>query len=108
MCLRLAEWGEAVTHQARIMWPNLPEGIEDRLADVWEPLVVVADLAGRDWPQRSRVAAVGLVADVREENDDGQAYERRAKAVDQRAALRGPEQVGEAMPVPGDEGKVPV
>jgi hypothetical protein len=30
--------------------PDLPEGIEDRAADCWEPLIAVADLAGREWP----------------------------------------------------------
>jgi hypothetical protein len=29
---------------------------EDRAADVWEPLVALADLAGGDWPARARQA----------------------------------------------------
>ncbi len=45
-----------------IMWPDMPSGIEDRNADVWEPLLAVADLAGSAWPDRARVAAVALVA----------------------------------------------
>jgi hypothetical protein len=44
-------------------WPDMPTGIEDRNADVWEALLAVADLAGGDWPTRARVAAVALVAD---------------------------------------------
>jgi len=43
-------------------WPEMPNGIEDRNADVWEALLSVADLAGGDWPSRARVAAVALVA----------------------------------------------
>ena len=39
----------------------MPDGIEDRNADVWEALLAVADLAGGDWPERARVAAVSLV-----------------------------------------------
>ena len=39
----------------------MPDGIEDRNADVWEPLLAVADLAGGDWPKRARDAAVTLV-----------------------------------------------
>ena len=27
-------------------WPFMPEGIQDRDADVWEPLLAVADLVG--------------------------------------------------------------
>ncbi|WP_310773598.1 DUF3631 domain-containing protein [Mycobacterium sp. Z3061] len=42
--------------------PVLPEGIEDRDADVWEPLLAVAELAGGHWPERARVAAVAAVA----------------------------------------------
>ena len=41
----------------------MPDGIEDRDADVWEPLLAVADAAGGTWPSRARVAAVALVAD---------------------------------------------
>jgi hypothetical protein len=47
----------------RIEWPELPAGIEDRKADVWEALLAVADLAGCDWPKRARRSAVADVAD---------------------------------------------
>jgi Protein of unknown function (DUF3631) len=43
------------------VWPDLPAGITDRNADVWEPLVAVADAAGGDWPERARVSAVTFV-----------------------------------------------
>ena len=43
----------------------MPPGIADRDADVWEPLLAVADAAGGDWPERARVAAVALVADAK-------------------------------------------
>ena len=42
--------------------PVLPKGIEDRDADVWEPLLAMAELAGGHWPERARVAAVAAVA----------------------------------------------
>ena len=42
--------------------PVLPNDIEDRDADVWEPLLAVAELAGGHWPERARVAAVAAVA----------------------------------------------
>ena len=42
--------------------PVLPKDIEDRDADVWEPLLAVAELAGGHWPERARVAAVAGVA----------------------------------------------
>jgi hypothetical protein len=42
-------------------WPEMPDGVEDRDADVWEALLSVADVAGGDWPKRGRCAAVTLV-----------------------------------------------
>ena len=41
--------------------PVLPKGIWNRDADVWEPLLTVAELAGGHWPERARVAAVAAV-----------------------------------------------
>jgi len=37
--------------------PDLPKELSDRAADVWEPLLAIADLAGGDWPDRARAAA---------------------------------------------------
>jgi hypothetical protein len=47
----------------------MPDGVEDRAADVWEALLAVANLAGGDWPDRARRSAVALVADA---SDRGQ------------------------------------
>ena len=46
--------------------PEMPAGVEDRNADVWEALLGVADLAGGDWPNLSRRAATELVKAARE------------------------------------------
>ena len=54
-------WTASVAQQAVDAWPEMPDGVEDRNADVWEALLAVADLAGGDWPERARVAAVTLV-----------------------------------------------
>jgi hypothetical protein len=62
---RIAAWvaSEAVIDRlAGDYWPEIPEQVTDRDADVWEALLAVADLAGGDWPERARVAAVALVA----------------------------------------------
>jgi hypothetical protein len=48
-----------------IDWPTIPPEIQDRDADVWEPLLV-ADLAGGDWPRRARRAAKALVEVAKE------------------------------------------
>jgi Protein of unknown function (DUF3631) len=42
--------------------PSMPPGLSDRSEDVWEPLIAIADLAGGDWSQRARAAAVELAA----------------------------------------------
>lgn len=63
----LAVWGASMVEQLGDAWPDMPEGIVDRDADVWEPLIAIADAAGGEWPGRSRVAAVALVADAKRE-----------------------------------------
>lgn len=40
--------------------PDIPRELNDRAADVWEPLFVIADLAGGPWPQLARDAAIGV------------------------------------------------
>jgi Protein of unknown function (DUF3631) len=47
-------------------WPEMPAEIQDRDADVWEPLIAVADAVGGQWPSRARAAAVALVAESKE------------------------------------------
>jgi putative DNA primase/helicase len=46
--------------------PELPSSLHDRAGDIWEPLIVLADLAGGDWPERARQAAVGLTTSAQE------------------------------------------
>ncbi|MFD5564983.1 DUF3631 domain-containing protein [Kitasatospora griseola] len=58
---RLATWADTVRDKLNDTWPELPDGINDRQADVWEPLLAVADAAGGHWPARARAACVQLV-----------------------------------------------
>ncbi|MFI1679786.1 DUF3631 domain-containing protein [Streptomyces sp. NPDC020607] len=58
---RLADWTATIHDQVADAWPEMPEGVVDRPADVWEPLLAVADAAGGDWPDRARVACVALI-----------------------------------------------
>jgi Protein of unknown function (DUF3631) len=60
---QLEQWGKKMKGEASKSWPEMPPGIADRDADIWEPLITVADLAAGEWPKRARVAAVALVAD---------------------------------------------
>lgn len=58
---RLATWAARVGASVGDAWPALPEGIVDRPAEVWEPLIAVADAAGGTWPDRARAACLALV-----------------------------------------------
>lgn len=63
---RLAEWLAAANSAGELAAavPDLPAAIQDRAADCWEPLVVVADAAGGEWPAMARRAAVNMVQDA--------------------------------------------
>jgi hypothetical protein len=58
---RLTSWAKRASK--RLAEPVMPDGVTDRAADVWEALLSIADYAGRDWPERARVACVKLNAD---------------------------------------------
>ncbi len=58
---RLSAWAAEVEPAVTGVWPEMPDAISDRDADVWEALLAVADAAGGDWPERARVTAVTLV-----------------------------------------------
>jgi len=58
---RLAAWADSVRDRVNGAFPAMPDGVNDRPADVWEPLLAVADAAGGTWPVRAREACVELV-----------------------------------------------
>lgn len=57
---QIETWAASQTEE--IEYHNLPPEIQDRDADVWEPLLAIADLVGSDWPARARAAAVALIS----------------------------------------------
>jgi hypothetical protein len=61
---QLAQWAAHVGQGVGAAWPDLPEGVNDRRAEVWEPLIAIADQAGGHWPASARRAAVTYVSDV--------------------------------------------
>lgn len=61
---RIAKWAASV--YSKVTWPNIPDEIQDRDADVWEALLAIADLAGDDWPEKARVTAVTVVTHSKE------------------------------------------
>ena len=42
--------------------PTMSEEIYNRVADNWRPLFAIADVAGGEWPDRVRVAAVTMLS----------------------------------------------
>lgn len=64
LCARIEEWTEQIRPKVDGAWPQMPEGVEDRDADVWEALLAIADAAGDHWPVTARSAAVALVNDA--------------------------------------------
>jgi putative DNA primase/helicase len=87
--------------------PNLPNALNDRAQDNWEPLLAIADTAGGEWPARARRVAlvlstgadidlmqskgVELLADIRivfdQRKAEGKAGWDRLSSVDLLAAL---------------------
>ncbi|MGW0786863.1 DUF3631 domain-containing protein [Streptomyces sp. NPDC002911] len=55
---RLADWLVPLRGTVAGSVPKMP--VEDRAADTWEPLVIVADLAGGHWPARARAACLAM------------------------------------------------
>ncbi|MFJ5608221.1 DUF3631 domain-containing protein [Streptomyces sp. NPDC093221] len=68
MRTELARWTKPLADQALHLEPVMP--VEDRAADTWEPLVIIADLAGGPWPERARQACTRLVTAEAESEDD--------------------------------------
>jgi hypothetical protein len=60
---RLSGWSTRALDDMRDAEPVMPPGIEDRAADVWEPLLAIADAAGGRWPELGRAACVELNAE---------------------------------------------
>nr|WP_030816074.1 DUF3631 domain-containing protein [Streptomyces sp. NRRL S-337] len=57
---RIAAWARPLLDEAADLEPVMP--VEDRAADTWEPLVIVADLAAGPWPRLARAACAQMVA----------------------------------------------
>jgi putative DNA primase/helicase len=63
-CARfVADHAEAIAQ----LRPQMPACLNDRAADLWEPLLVLADLAQQAWPETGRSAAEALTKEARED-----------------------------------------
>jgi hypothetical protein len=57
---KAARWAKDNLEILRHSSPEFPNGLNDRQADNWEPLLAIADLVGGEWPERARKAALAL------------------------------------------------
>lgn len=57
---RLARYAEDAGPDIERARPELPEALNDRAQDNWEPLLAIADHAGGDWPRSARLAALKI------------------------------------------------
>jgi len=64
-CLRLVQDRCAHISAAR---PEIPKGLNDRAADIWEPLLAIAEFAGDDWTLLAWEAAKALSGTIAESN----------------------------------------
>jgi hypothetical protein len=53
-------WAADNVETLKAAQPRIPEELNDRAADNWEPLLSIAELAGCDWPEAARQAARAL------------------------------------------------
>ena len=64
-------WANDTRETLRDADPNVPEELGARQADVWRPLLAIADVAGGEWPKRARDAAKALHGVAEDEGDYG-------------------------------------
>jgi hypothetical protein len=71
---KITRWAADSLEALRDAEPEMPDGLNDRAADAWEPLIAIADLIGGECPSRARKAALALsgddVAAEKDENTD--------------------------------------
>jgi hypothetical protein len=65
---RIAAWARPLLEEAADLEPDMP--VEDRAADTWEPLVIIAGLAAGPWPRLARTACARMVAAEIEAEED--------------------------------------
>ena len=59
----LEAWASQVLNSIKDYQPEMPEEVDGRPEQIWEPLVAIGDAAGGEWPERARAACVELALD---------------------------------------------
>jgi hypothetical protein len=61
---QLAAWINSTSTRLGEAQPAMPDGVTDRSAEIWEPLLAIADTAGGHWPTTARNACRHFVLDT--------------------------------------------
>jgi hypothetical protein len=56
----LARWATDNLERPKTADPAMPDTLNDRACDAWEPLFAIADLAGGDWSRKARTVACAI------------------------------------------------
>lgn len=64
-------WMKAVSGALEDPEPVVPDGVEDRAEEVWEPLLAIAEEAGGHWPETARAACLHFTAPSEENLSPG-------------------------------------
>jgi putative DNA primase/helicase len=67
---QLRRWTDDARESLSRARPAIPDALDDRAADGWEPLLAVADVAGGRWPTLARRLALSFSADRSEDECD--------------------------------------
>ena len=60
---KVARWADDNVEKLVGANPDIPDGLQDRAKDAWSLCLAIAELAGGEWPQRARDAALILSGD---------------------------------------------
>jgi hypothetical protein len=91
MTRKIARWAVDRKEELANAMPDLPPELDDRAANNWEMLLAIADLAGGEWPEEARQAAVTLSGERSESGSIGeQLLERLHRLFRERQADRLP------------------
>ena len=69
LAVELASWAQDALGELEVARPRMPDVLDDRAEEAWEPLFAIAELAGGHWPERAWQAALELSAS-REAEDE--------------------------------------
>lgn len=64
----LEAWAHRVADEVARARPERPDGVRDRAAEIWRPLLAIADAAGSHWPETARKACRHFVVEAGPQN----------------------------------------